>query len=43
MLYFIMNLKRGMFDYFLGLTEGSIKFFKEDIEIEELEKELVNP
>lgn len=35
---FYYESKRGMFDYFLGLTEGSIKFFKEDIEIEELER-----
>lgn len=35
---FYYESKRGMFDYFLGLTEGSIKYFKEDIEIEELER-----
>lgn len=35
---FYYESKRGMFDYFLGLTEGSIKYFKENIEIEELER-----
>lgn len=35
---FYYESKRGMFDYFLGLTAGSIKYFKEDIEIEELER-----
>ncbi|AVP55927.1 chemotaxis protein [Clostridium tetani] len=35
---FYYESKRGMFDYLLGLIEGSIKYFKEDIEIEELER-----
>ncbi|MDF2545285.1 MAG: chemotaxis protein [Anaerosolibacter sp.] len=30
--------KRGMFDYFLGLLEGSARFFQEKIETEILEK-----
>lgn len=30
--------KRGMFDYFLGLLEGSADFFKEKIEYKELER-----
>jgi len=30
--------KRGMFDYFLGLIEGSAEFFKEKIEVQELSK-----
>jgi len=30
--------KRGLFDYFLGLIEGSAKFFNEKIEIETLEQ-----
>jgi methyl-accepting chemotaxis protein len=30
--------KRGMFDYFLGLLEGSAEFFKEKIEYKELER-----
>lgn len=30
--------KRGMFDYFLGLLEGSAEFFKEKIEIKELDR-----
>lgn len=30
--------KRGMFDYFLGLLEGSAEFFNENIEFKELER-----
>ncbi|SHE69637.1 methyl-accepting chemotaxis protein [Caloramator proteoclasticus] len=30
--------KRGMFDYFLGLIEGSAEYFKEKVEINELSK-----
>ncbi|MEA4847988.1 MAG: heme NO-binding domain-containing protein [Clostridiaceae bacterium] len=30
--------KRGMFDYFLGLLEGSAEFFNEKIEVAELER-----
>ena len=30
--------KRGMFDYFLGLLEGSAEFFNEKIEFTELER-----
>lgn len=30
--------KRGMFDYFLGLLEGSAEFFNEKIEVTELER-----
>ncbi len=30
--------KRGMYDYFLGLLEGSAEFFKEKLEITELER-----
>ncbi|OPJ63029.1 heme NO-binding domain-containing protein [Clostridium oryzae] len=29
---------RGMFDYFMGLIDGSCEFFKEKVEIQELEK-----
>jgi methyl-accepting chemotaxis protein len=35
---FSYTSKRGMFDYFLGLIDGSCEFFKEKIEIQELEK-----
>lgn len=35
---FSYKSKRGMFDYFLGLIDGSCEFFKEKLEIEELEK-----
>ncbi|WP_125154131.1 heme NO-binding domain-containing protein [Clostridium rectalis] len=36
----IFNYKsdRGMFDYFLGLTEGSISHFKENIQVDQLER-----
>ncbi|WDC84682.1 heme NO-binding domain-containing protein [Caloramator sp. mosi_1] len=30
--------KRGMFDYFLGLIEGSAEYFKEKVEIQEISK-----
>ena len=33
---FSYRSQRGMFDYFLGLTEGSAEYFKEKINIEEL-------
>ena len=35
---FTYRSKRGMFDYFLGLIDGSCEFFKEKLEIQELEK-----
>lgn len=35
---FYYKSDRGMFDYFLGLTEGSIRFFKENIRIQEVER-----
>lgn len=35
---FTYSSKRGMFDYFLGLLEGSCEFFKEKVDIEQLEK-----
>ena len=31
--------KRGMFDYFLGLLEGSSNFFSEDIDVTEVERD----
>lgn len=36
---FYYKSDRGMFDYFLGLTEGSIRFFKENIEIQEVQRD----
>lgn len=30
--------KRGMYDYFLGLVEGSSEFFKEPLEVREIER-----
>ncbi|WP_138203340.1 heme NO-binding domain-containing protein [Haloimpatiens lingqiaonensis] len=35
---FTYSSNRGMFDYFLGLIQGSCEFFKEDIQIDELER-----
>lgn len=35
---FSYNSKRGMFDYCMGLIEGSAEFFNENIELEELER-----
>lgn len=35
---FEYNSKREMFDYFLGLIDGSAEFFKENIEIKELNR-----
>ncbi|WP_139905984.1 heme NO-binding domain-containing protein [Clostridium thermarum] len=35
---FTYQSSRGMFDYFLGLIDGSCEFFEEKLEIEELEK-----
>lgn len=35
---FSYTSKRGMFDYFLGLLDGSCSYFKEKLEIEEIEK-----
>jgi methyl-accepting chemotaxis protein len=35
---FSYNSNRGMFDYFLGLIDGCCDFFKEKLEIEELER-----
>lgn len=36
---FTYQSKRGMFGYFTGLLEGAADFFKEDIEIEQLEQQ----
>lgn len=36
---FYYKSDRGMFDYFLGLTEGSIRFFKESIKVQEVERD----
>ncbi|CAM2855678.1 heme NO-binding domain-containing protein [Hathewaya histolytica] len=36
--YFSYNSSRGMFDYFMGLLEGSAEHFKEKIETEEIER-----
>lgn len=35
---FTYNSKRGMFDYFLGLLDGTCEYFNEKIEIEQIEK-----
>lgn len=35
---FSYNSDRGMFDYMLGLLEGASKFFKEKIDVKEVEK-----
>ena len=35
---FTYNSSRGLFEYFLGIVDGSIEYFKEKIEIQELEK-----
>jgi len=35
---FTYNSKRGMFDYFLGLLDGTCEYFNEKIEIEQMEK-----
>ncbi|MBB6630058.1 heme NO-binding domain-containing protein [Clostridium algidicarnis] len=35
---FFYKSERGMFDYFLGLTEGCNEFFKEDVKYEEMER-----
>lgn len=35
---FTYSSNRGMFDYFLGLIQGSCNFFKEEIHIDELER-----
>jgi len=35
---FTYNSKRAMFDYFLGLLDGTCEYFNEKIEIEQLEK-----
>jgi methyl-accepting chemotaxis protein len=35
---FTYNSKRGMFDYFLGLLDGTCEHFNEKIEIEQIEK-----
>lgn len=34
--YFSYNSKRGMFDYFLGMLEGSCQHFNDKVEIEEV-------
>lgn len=35
---FSYKSERGMFDYFMGLVDGSIEFFKENVKVEEIEK-----
>ncbi|MGH4138702.1 heme NO-binding domain-containing protein [Clostridium sp.] len=35
---FTYNSKRGMFDYFLGLLDGTCEYFNEKIKIEQIEK-----
>jgi methyl-accepting chemotaxis protein len=35
---FTYKSKRGMFDYFLGMLDGSCEYFKEKVNIEQLEK-----
>lgn len=35
---FSYNSKRGMFDYFMGLIEGSSEFYKEKVHIREIKK-----
>lgn len=35
---FSYNSSRGMFDYFMGLIDGSCEFYKENIQVQELEK-----
>lgn len=35
---FSYHSKRGMFDYFLGLTEGTAEYFKEDVKIKEIDR-----
>ncbi|WP_315117209.1 heme NO-binding domain-containing protein [uncultured Clostridium sp.] len=35
---FTYSSKRGMFDYFLGLIDGSMEFFKESINIDEIDR-----
>ena len=35
---FTYQSKRGMFDYFYGLLEGCIDFYKEDVKVQELER-----
>ncbi|MEW9096735.1 MAG: heme NO-binding domain-containing protein [Clostridiaceae bacterium] len=35
---FSYSSKRGMFDYFLGLIDGSMGFFKENINVDEIER-----
>jgi methyl-accepting chemotaxis protein len=35
---FTYESKRGMFDYLMGMIEGSAKFFNEKLEVKELEK-----
>ncbi|MDS0527549.1 heme NO-binding domain-containing protein [Clostridium sp. SHJSY1] len=34
--YFSYNSKRGMFDYFLGMLEGSCEYFNEKVAVEEV-------
>lgn len=35
---FSYKSQRAMFDYFMGMVDGSIEFFKENIKVEEVEK-----
>ncbi|MBU3210362.1 heme NO-binding domain-containing protein [Clostridium algidicarnis] len=35
---FFYKSERGMFDYFLGMTDGCTEFFKEDVKYEEIER-----
>ena len=37
---FSYNSKREMYDYFLGLLDGSAEFFKENIEVKEIERSM---
>ncbi len=37
-IHFTYSSKRNMFDYLLGLLEGGIEYFKEDVRFEELER-----
>lgn len=35
---FSYSSQRGMFDYFLGMLDGSMEFYKEKVQVEEVEK-----
>jgi methyl-accepting chemotaxis protein len=36
--FFSYKSERGMFDYFMGMVEGSCEFFKEKVQIDEVER-----